>query len=375
MGGWLRTREQCGIRMEGHDIATSWAVFDVTLKGWHETYEAILSYLDTPAVILTPLPKQRWRVYLRPTSQESDLLADAAETLRAYAPATSFVDVENPTRFRCHTKVATTFRAGRVLLAGDAAHICTPAQGHGMNCGLHDAFNLGWKLALVCQGADPVLLDSYEIERRPAAEIVAESGDQAESILTMTDPVERASRNQAIRDMCAEEKARHDEILAETELNIRYSGSPVVFGERNDGIAAGDYLTDTILIQPSGRPPCRLVELTHRPGHTLLLLAGPAASTSELAELDAALQQLTADSRLIEAAFTLATESGLPAHVGQIGHIEAALLEVNVITLLAVRPDGYIGLRSDKNHLSALEHYQKLIQEGPRKMATITATD
>jgi 2-polyprenyl-6-methoxyphenol hydroxylase-like FAD-dependent oxidoreductase len=81
------TREQCGIRMEGHDIATSWAVFDVTLKGWLETYEAILSYLDTPAVILTALPKQRWRVYLRPTSQESDLLADATETLRAYAPS------------------------------------------------------------------------------------------------------------------------------------------------------------------------------------------------------------------------------------------------------------------------------------------------
>jgi 2-polyprenyl-6-methoxyphenol hydroxylase-like FAD-dependent oxidoreductase len=372
------TREQCGIGMEGHDIATSWAVFDVTLKGWLETYEAILAYLDTPAVILTALPKQRWRVYLRPTSHESDLLADATETLRAYAPSTSFVDVENPTRFRCHTKVATTFRAGRVLLAGDAAHICTPAQGHGMNCGLQDASNLGWKLALVCQGADPVLLDSYEIERRPAAEIVAESGDLAEGNLTMTDPAERASRNQAIRDMCAEEKARHHEILAETELNIDYAGSPIVFGDvlgdRTDGIAAGYQLPDTILIQPSGKPQCRLVELTQRPGHTLLLLAGPAANAAELVELDAALQQLTDDPCLFEAAFTFATESDLPAHVGQIGHIEAALLDVNAITLLAVRPDGYIGLRSDKDHLNALDHYQSLILEGQREIATIAGT-
>jgi 2-polyprenyl-6-methoxyphenol hydroxylase-like FAD-dependent oxidoreductase len=376
------TREQCGISMEGHDIATSWAVFDVTLKGWRETHEAIFAYLDTPAVILTPLPKQRWRVYLRPTSHESDLLADATETLRVYAPATSFVDVENPTRFRCHTKVATAFRAGRVLLAGDAAHICTPAEGHGMNCGLQDAFNLGWKLALVCQGADPVLLDSYEIERRPAAEIVAQSGDHAENNLMMTDPAERFSRNQSIRDMFAEEKARHHEILAETELNVDYSDSPIVFGDRNNSIAAGHQLPDTILIQTSGKQPCRLVELTRRPGHTLLLLAGPDANGTELAELDAALQHLTADPCLFEAAFTFATQSDatqsdatqsdLPARIGQLGHIEAALLDVQAITLLAVRPDGYIGLRSEHDHLRGIERYQSLILDGPPETAPIT---
>jgi hypothetical protein len=358
--------------MEGHDIATSWAVFDVTLKDWRETYEAIFAYLDTPAVILTPLPNHRWRVYLRPTSQESDLLADAAETLRAYAPSMSFVDVENPTRFRCHTKVATAFRAGRVLLAGDAAHICTPAEGHGMNCGMQDAFNLAWKLALVCRGADPILLDSYEIERRPAAEIVAQSGDHAEHNLTMTGPAERSSRNQSIRDMFAEEKARQHEIVAETELNIDYSGSPIVFGDRNDGIAAAGYpIPDTILIQRFGKRPCRLVELTQRPGHTLFLLAGPAANGAEVVELDAALQELTAGSRLFEAAFTLATEPGLPAPIGQLGHIEAGLLGVKAITLLAVRPDSYIGLRSGNDHLRALERYQSLILEGSREMASI----
>jgi 2-polyprenyl-6-methoxyphenol hydroxylase-like FAD-dependent oxidoreductase len=367
------TRELCGIAMEGYDIAKPWAVFDVTLKDWRDTYEATFAYWDTPAVILTALPQQRWRVYLRPSSPESDLLADAAETLRTYAPLVSFVDVENPTRFRCHTKVATRFRAGRVLLAGDAAHICSPAEGHGMNCGLHDAFNLGWKLALVCRGADPLLLDTYEIERRPAADLVAQSGDHAERNLIMTDPAERASRDQSIREVFAEEKTRHHEILAETELNVDYAGSPIVFGDRADGIVAGYPIPDTILIQPSGNSPCRLVELTQRPGHSLLLLAGPDANGSELVQLDAALRQRLADSSLFEAAFTLATESDLSPRVGQIGHIEAALLEVNAITLLAVRPDGYIGLRADTDHLNALERYQSLILEGQRERATIGA--
>ena len=157
------TRELSGIGFEGHDIAKPWAVFDATLQGWTETFEGNFVYLETLPVILTALPGRRWRVYMRPSSPESDLVAEATSIIRPYAPAVSFVDVENPTRFHCHTKVATTFRAGVVLLAGDAAHLCTPAEGHGMNSGLQDAFNLAWKLALVHHGAtNPTLLDSYE---------------------------------------------------------------------------------------------------------------------------------------------------------------------------------------------------------------------
>ena len=63
--------------------------------------------------------------------------------------------------------MAETYRSGRILLAGDAAHACTPAEGHGMNYGLQDSYNLAWKLALVIKGsADPVLLDNYGEERR-----------------------------------------------------------------------------------------------------------------------------------------------------------------------------------------------------------------
>ena len=81
-----------------------------------------------------------------------DLVADASSTISRYLPAIGFDDIANPTRFHCHTKVARRFRSGRILLAGDAAHVCSPAQGHGMNSGLQDAFNLAWKLALVCHG-------------------------------------------------------------------------------------------------------------------------------------------------------------------------------------------------------------------------------
>ena len=164
--------------------------------------------------------------------------------------------------------------------------------------------------------------------------------------------------------MIADPKARQHEIVAETELNIDYSNSPIIFGDRNGGITAGFRLPDTILVQSLGKEPCRLVELAQRSGHTLLLLGGEGALDSELAELDAALQRFAANSTLFETLLTLATQSNLPAHFGHLGRIQADLLGVKGITLLAVRPDGYIGLRSDNNHLMALEHYRTRIATG-----------
>ncbi|MGD9636193.1 MAG: FAD-dependent oxidoreductase, partial [Pirellulales bacterium] len=128
-------RSLSGIELTGHDHVEAWAVFDATLPHWSDPYEAIYGYLDQPTVILTSLPERRWRVYLRPTSDESDLIADATGTLARYLPQLEFEGVTHPTRFHCHSKVASRYRAGRVFVAGDAAHVCSPSQGHGMNSG------------------------------------------------------------------------------------------------------------------------------------------------------------------------------------------------------------------------------------------------
>ncbi|WP_291694469.1 FAD-dependent monooxygenase [Bradyrhizobium sp.] len=349
------TRELSGIGFEGHDMAKPWAVFDATLEGWTDSFETTFVYFETVPVILTAIPGHRWRVYLRPSSEDSDLVLDAAFTLRRYSPTASFIGVENPRRFHCHTKIATRFRSGAVFLAGDAAHLCSPAEGHGMNCGLQDAFNLAWKLALVYQGAAaPSMLDSYEAERRPVAEMVAQSGDVMERNLTMIDAAERDSRDQGIKAALADPKKRHHEIVAETELNIEYSRSPIVSGDANSYLGPGDRLPGAIPVQVSDRRPRGLHELTQGAGHTLMLLAGPTAHNSVLLDLHAALQKHTIDSPLFEASV-------------QIGHLErpaADLMGIEEITLLAVRPDGYIGLRSDREHLSAFERYRTLLSAG-----------
>lgn len=357
------TRELSGIGFEGHKLARQWAVFDATIEGWTDTYEGIFVYHELLPIILSPLPGERWRVYMKPSSEESDLVAEATSTLRVYLPSATFIDVENPTRFTCYTKVATKYRAGRVFLAGDSAHLCSPGEGHGMNCGLQDAFNLAWKLALVHHGtSDPTLLDSYEAERRPIAEMYTQSGDDFEHGFTMTDPTERDTRDRAIRAMITNPENYHHQVMAETELNLEYSHSPIVSGDTNSNLAPGYRLPDNIAIrwqaQQSGKQ--QLHQLAHRAGHTLLLLSGPGADGAEFESLHATLQPI-ANSLLFEAAVALATRFDLPVQIGHLEPAAADLLGVEGTTLLAVRPDGFIGLRADRDHLIALEHYRTLL--------------
>ncbi|WP_216910480.1 FAD-dependent monooxygenase [Synechococcus sp. CCY 0621] len=346
------TRALSGLDFEGHGISRPWAVFDAAVEGWADSHEVNAAYLDASPLILTALPEGRWRVYLRPTVEEGDLVAEAAAVLGRYLPQARFSAVENPSRFHCHSRVASAFRAGPVFLAGDAAHVCSPAEGHGMNCGLHDAANLAWKLALVHQGAaDPVLLDSYEQERRPVAQQICRSGDATEQAHGLQERAERAARDRAIAAMLANPVARQQEVVAETEMNVSYAGSAIIGGGEGQPFAAGQRLPTTIALPP-GAGASLLHALSHRCGHTLLLLAGPEAPPEALAGLQADLEADRAAGSvppaLVEAVVAVRLE-------------EAASLGLGPLTLLAVRPDGFIGLRADVDHRSAVRRYGGLV--------------
>jgi hypothetical protein len=153
-------------------------------------------------------------------------------------------------------------------------------------------------------------------------------------------------------------------VAAETELIADYCGSPIVFGDANSRLAAGRRLPDTITVQRPSMQPNKLHGLGHRAGHTLLLLAGPGAHIPTLVDLHGALQKLTAESTLIEAIVALGSDTDLPAQIGRFEPGATDLIGVEGITLLAVRPDGYIGLRADRDHLNALERYGALIGAG-----------
>ncbi|HET9140014.1 FAD-dependent monooxygenase, partial [Actinophytocola sp.] len=102
------------------------------------------------------------------------------------------------TDFRLHNRGATHYQTGRIFLAGDAAHIHSPAGAQGMNTGIQDAVNLGWKLALSSRGANSALLDSYELERAPVGRAVRRMSDRAFTIATTRNPFIRLARTHLV---------------------------------------------------------------------------------------------------------------------------------------------------------------------------------
>ncbi|NQX10245.1 FAD-dependent monooxygenase [Microbacteriaceae bacterium VKM Ac-2855] len=141
-------------------------------------------------------------------------------------------------RFGDATRLAETYRVQRVLLAGDAAHVHPPLGGQGLNLGIHDAFNLGWKLSAAVAGwAPPELLDSYETERRPVAERVLDF-TRAQSELLSTEPGPLAVRRLIADLMELDDVARS---LAEriSGLDIRYGfgDGPELLGRRLRDVA------------------------------------------------------------------------------------------------------------------------------------------
>jgi len=349
-------REALGIPMDGHDIEEPWAVFDASLAGREDDFETFLVYLEEPMVILTPLPGRRFRVYTRPKDDAADFVAAARAVLARYLPDQELVEIENPTRFRCHAKIATRYREGRALLAGDAAHVCSPSQGHGMNTGIGDAVNLAWKLALVTEGdADPALLDSYEVERRPVAEEVMATGEGMEDMGNFDGEEGRKARDDEVRAALTDPDTAHSEAVAEAELNIDYRDSPIVSGGE-----AGDRVPDIgPVVAGPGEPEVRLHQLAHRPGHTLIAIA-IGDGGDELPHLFAELEALVARSPLFDAAFALATAAD-QASVGTIHPEAAATLGVKSLAILAIRPDRHVGLIREGGSLADVEAYAALV--------------
>ncbi|MCJ8142614.1 FAD-dependent monooxygenase [Ancylobacter sp. A5.8] len=349
-------RSLTGIEQDGHDIEEPWAVFDTTIDGWPHSHEANYAYLDEPPIILTALPDERWRVYLRPSSEQADLVADATRTLRQYVPDALFTAVANPTRFRCHTKVAAKYRSGRLLIAGDAAHTCSPIQGHGMNSGLQDAFNLAWKLALVCKGVcSEALLDSYEAERRPVAQMFTASGDEADHAQMLKSPDDRRARDEFIRGIFANRATRHQEAVAEAELNIDYGASPIVMGLRHDALAAGQLWPSDIEIRPAEEGAVAFKAGAGHWGHIAIVIGGDMAVPDELSGLRDMLDAHLG-SAILEASMLLATQTQANGFT-RIDEAVAERLGVRGVALFVVRPDGYLGLRADQHHGEALAAY------------------
>lgn len=190
-------RERAGIAFPGSSYGESFVLADVRLTGAVSAAEVILYFSPAGLVVVAPLPGGVHRIVAT--------VADAPEQLNvAYVQA--LLDARGPqseratvhevlwgSRFRVEHRIADKYRAGRVLLAGDAAHVHSPAGGQGMNAGILDAMRLSEALVKALAG-EAAALDSYGNERRPVAQQVVALADRLTRLATVR-PGLRVLRN------------------------------------------------------------------------------------------------------------------------------------------------------------------------------------
>jgi 2-polyprenyl-6-methoxyphenol hydroxylase-like FAD-dependent oxidoreductase len=278
--------------------------------------------------------------------------------------------------FRTHLRQAAHTRQGRVFLAGDAAHIHSPAGGQGMNTGLQDAYNLAWKLALVHTGQAPAsLLDTYESERHPVAESVMRTTDLMMKGATIHSPIAQHIRNRLVPLLVQQDFIQHRLTAQLAELSINYRKSALVaehlhshfsHGHVVGGPRAGDRAPDAGPLLRADGTSARLFEALRGTKHTLLLLADADHQQASWGRLTALAGAIGARYGAQIGIYLVAAGSTAPAGDTSGAAIlldpERALHQRYSAVgecLYLIRPDGYIGYRSYPADADSLNDYLK----------------
>jgi hypothetical protein len=244
--------------------------------------------------------------------------------------------------YRIHHRVTERFRKGRCFLLGDAAHVHSPMGGQGMNTGLQDAYNLGWKLALVVSGqAGDALLDSYEAERLPVAQRLLGTTDRAFQFVVSKNRLGSLFRTRIMPNVAAfamsRAKVRGMAFRALSQTGIAYRRSPLsraLPGLPKDAPQPGDRFPWLHLRFRAGGPREDLFECLDDTRFNLLVFG----QRARLAELDVPAELLAVHE--------------IPNGADNASELARVGIEGPAFYLL--RPDGHVGLAGTRLNASAL---------------------
>lgn len=322
-GGKSGIRKSLGVRFEGDTNATQVMLCgDVEVDGlsadaWHQWLG------DGHIVLICPLPGTKaWQFQASPIDDSPPSL----ETFQRIVDERTGLPIRlsNPTwlsTYRINIRVADRLRVGRVFLAGDSAHVHPIAGGLGMNTGIQDAYNLGWKLA----SASDSLLDTYQEERLPIAEWTLRTSSRSSAAILA-----------GSRERSAGVDAGMTDDVRQLGLHYRWSSLSRDLVDRADRLQAGDRAPDARLTTPDGGQ-VRLFDVFRGPGFTLL---GFGAGCAE------ALARLT---------------DRIRTHLVTQDADAFQTYGIDTDTLVLVRPDGYVALTAAGDDSDAVLAYVKAI--------------
>lgn len=235
-GAHSAVRHGLGLPFDGDTLKSDWILADLHITGMPIPDTELGMYFHPDGVLATfPISPGRYRVIADLGVAHGDHPADPT-----LAEVQSLVDRRGPpglrvsepiwlSAFRINERKVAEYRSGNVFVAGDAAHVHSPAGGQGMNTGMQDAFNLAWKIAMTAQRrcSAAALLDSYSIERSAVGEQVLSNAGRLTAVAVTKSHVLQAIRNRVVPFLLGFAPVRHAMIDTMSELAIHYADSPL----------------------------------------------------------------------------------------------------------------------------------------------------
>src|ERR1700709_206446 len=243
-GAHSAVRHGLGLSFLGNTLQSDWILADLNLSGYPlPTTEMVTYWHEDGVLLIIPMSATRFRIIadlglstggppVNPTLDQVQAIIDRR--------GPGGMTTTNPiwlSAFRINERKVSDYRAGRVFVVGDAAHVHSPAGGQGMNTGMQDAFNLAWKLALVCRGESAeTLLDSFSVERSAVGAEVLKAAGRLTMVATMRNHTAQAVRNLFGRLLLGLAPVRKAMVDTMSEVSVGYDHSPL----NGPGLHRGD---------------------------------------------------------------------------------------------------------------------------------------
>ncbi|QPP07369.1 2-polyprenyl-6-methoxyphenol hydroxylase [Streptomyces bathyalis] len=362
-GAHSAVRKAAGIPFEGSTYRSEFIMADARLD-WELPHGELYGFPSTAGIFAAfSMPgENRFRIfgnvpsrpegsgaeYSEPTHEEFQAMLDE----RVPFPA-KVVEAYWVTRYRVHSRSVPRYRDGQVFLAGDAAHVHSPAGAQGMNTGIQDAYNLAWKLALVERGiAGGSLVDSYHAERHPVGLRLLKTTDRLFSVIAGHNPISRTARGriapQLAGGVLTRRSVRRKFVGMLAQLRLRYPDSPLNSEEGTgwqDAPAPGDRAREADLLV-DGKPG-RLHDVLRGTHHTVLLFTGlgdHARSSVELCRVAERLEE--AHPGLVKARVISAERmTDQPLVLADPDRSAHRRYGITAAGAFVIRPDGHVGHR------------------------------
>jgi 2-polyprenyl-6-methoxyphenol hydroxylase-like FAD-dependent oxidoreductase len=238
-GAHSTVRHGLGMEFQGDRLLSDWILADIHLRGVSGQPAIKIYWHADGGLVLFPMGGSRYRV-IADVGESSGSIGEGSRPTPTLEEIQQVLDVRGPggigvadpvwlASFTINERKVSEYCSGRVFLAGDAAHIHSPAGGQGMNTGMQDAFNLAWKLALVSRGISPSepVLSSYSVERSAIARKVLEVTGRATTLLVMKGNVKQTIRNHVASLVLGLAPVTHTMANTLTEIAVGYAESPL----------------------------------------------------------------------------------------------------------------------------------------------------